>query len=80
MAWEGKTAAELCRALTDRSRNGDRPLHATVEHLTEDKLVAWGWEPGIDVYGRPREPVPVPKEEFNRIVTAWAATGGLCPD
>jgi len=80
MAWEGKTAAELCRAMTDRSRNGDRKLQATVEHLTEDKLVAWGWEPGINVYREPREPVPVPKEEFNRIVTAWARTGGACPD
>ena len=80
MAWEGKTAAELCRALTDRDRNGNRNLQATVEHLTEDKLVAWGWEPGIDVHGQPREAVPVPKEEFDRIVVEWAKTGGQCPD
>lgn len=80
MAWEGKSAGELCRALTDRNRNGNRTLQATVEHLTEDELVAWGWEPGIDVYGEPREPVPVPKAEFNRIVMAWAETGGACPN
>ena len=80
MAWEGKSAGELCRALTDRSKNGNRNLQATVEHLTKDKLVAWGWEPGIDVYGKPREPVPVPKAEFDRIVMAWAETGGACPD
>ena len=24
-------------------------LSATVKHLTEDKLVAWGWTPGMDV-------------------------------
>lgn len=80
MAWEGKSAAELCRAMTDRSKNGNRNLQATVKHLTEDKLVAWGWEPGINVYGKAREPVPVPKAEFDRIVTAWAKTGGACPD
>jgi hypothetical protein len=80
MAWEDKSAGELCRALTDRSKNGNRDLQATVEHLTEDKLVAWGWEPGINVYGKPREPVPVPKAEFNRTVMAWAETGGACPD
>jgi len=80
MAWAGKSAGELCRALTDRSRNGNRNLKATVEHLTEDKLVAWGWEPGIDIYGKPREPVPVPKAEFDRIVMAWANAGGACPD
>lgn len=79
MAWEGKSAGELCRAITDRSKNGNRDLQATVKHLTEDKLVAWGWEPGIDVYGKPREPVPVPKAEFNRIVRAWAKAGGACP-
>jgi len=80
MAWEGKTAAELCRAMTDRSRNGNRSLQATVKHLTEDKLVAWGWEPGINVYGKPREPVPIEKAEFNRLVVAWANSGGACPD
>lgn len=80
MAWEGKSAGELCRAMTDRNKNGNRTLQATVKHLTEDKLVAWGWQPGIDVYGKPREPVPMPKAEFDRIVTAWAKSGGACPD
>ena len=80
MAWEGKSAGELCRAMTDRSKNGNRDLKATVKHLTDDKLVAWGWSPGVDVYGKPREPVPMPKPEFDRVVTAWANTGGACPE
>ena len=80
MAWEGKSEGALCRAMTDRSKNGNRNLQATVKHLTEDKLVAWGWQPGIDVYGKPREPVPMPKIEFDRIVSAWAKSGGACPD
>ena len=80
MAWEGKSAGELCRAMTDRNRNGNRNLQATVKHLTDDKLVAWGWTPGIDVYGKPREPIPMPKPEFDRIVIAWAKTGGARPD
>ncbi len=80
MAWEGKSAGEPCRAMTDHSKNGNRNLQATVKHLTDDKLVAWGWEPGIDVYGKPRESVPRPKPEFDCIVTAWAKSGGACPD
>lgn len=80
MAWEGKSPGELCRALTDRSKNGRRDLPATVKHLTQDKLVAWGWEPGIYIGGKPREPVPMPKAEFDRIVVAWANSGGTCPD
>ena len=80
MAWEGKSPGELCRALTDRSKNGNRDLTATVKHLTQDKLVAWGWEPGIYAGGKPREPVPIPKAEFDRVVVAWAKGGGACPD
>jgi hypothetical protein len=80
MAWEGKSAGELCRSLIDRSKNGNRDLQATVKHLTEDKLVAWGWEPGIGLNGKPREHVPVPKADFNSIVFAWAESGGACPD
>ena len=80
MAWEGKSPGELCRAMLDRSKNGNKTLDATVKHLTDDKLVAWGWAPGIDVYGRARQPVPVPKAEFNRIVQAWVLSGAACPD
>ena len=79
MAWEGKSAGEICRQMLDRRRNGDRTLAQVVAHLTEDKLVAWGWDPGIDVSGKPREPVPIPKSEFNRIVQAWAQSGAACP-
>ena len=80
MAWEGKSAGELCRVMTDRSKNGNRDLAATVKHLTEDKLVAWAWEPGVDVFGNPRLAVPMSKEQFNRTVIAWARSGGACPE
>lgn len=79
MAWEGKSEGELCRALTDRTKNGNRDVNAIAKHLTEDKLVAWGWQPGIDVYGKAREPVPLPKAEFDRVVAAWVKSGGACP-
>lgn len=80
MAWQDKSAGEICRAMLDRNRNGNKSLEATVRHLTEDKLVAWGWAPGVDVRGNPREPVPIPKAEFDRLVRAWAASGAACPD
>lgn len=79
MAWEGKTPGEICRQMLDRRRNGNKTLEQIVQHLTEDKLVAWGWEPGIDVNGKAREPVPIPKAEFDRIVQAWAKSGAACP-
>jgi hypothetical protein len=79
MAWEDKTPGEICRQMLDRRTNGNKSLAQIVEHLTQDKLVAWGWDPGVDVTGKAREPVPVPKPEFNRIVQAWEKSGAACP-
>jgi hypothetical protein len=79
MAWEDRTPGEICRQMLDRRRNGNKSLAQIVEHLTEDELVAWGWNPGIDVTGRARQPVPIAKPEFNRIVHAWARSGAACP-
>ena len=80
MAWEDLSEAELCRALLDRSKNGNKDLKATVHHLTHDELVAWGWAPGTDADGKAREPVPIPKPEFDRIVHEWARLGAKCPE
>jgi len=77
--WEDKTPGELCRSLLDRRVNGNKSLAQIVKHLTEDELVAWGWAPGQDIGGKDREPVPISKAEFNRIVHAWAKTGAVCP-
>ena len=55
----------------------ERTLQA--RHLTEDELVAWGWDPGKDATGKDRQPVPIAKPEFNRIVHAWAKAGAVCP-
>jgi hypothetical protein len=79
MAWEDKTPGDICRQMLDRRRNGNRSLAQIVKHLTEDELVAWGWNPGIDVTGTARQPVPIEKPEFNRIVHAWAKSGAACP-
>ncbi|MGZ5124398.1 MAG: Isoquinoline 1-oxidoreductase subunit [Burkholderiales bacterium] len=79
MAWENKTPGEICRQILDRRRNGNKSLTEVVQHLTEDELVAWGWNPGTDVTRKAREPVPIAKPEFNRIVHAWAKAGAVCP-
>lgn len=75
MAWEGLSAGELCRLLKDPERNGDRDLDALVEHLQEDALVRWGWNPGSS-----REPVPAGHETFGELAEAWVETGAHCPD
>jgi len=73
MAWSGLDQRALCEMIQDRSRNGNRDLAAIEQHVAEDKLVLWGWEPGGD-----REPVPVPHAEFVAKFCEWTAAGAPC--
>ncbi|HEY3130269.1 MAG TPA: hypothetical protein VGL91_12490, partial [Acidobacteriota bacterium] len=46
MVFVGKTPGELCSQLKDPSRNGGKTINQIIEHVTSDKLVGWGWNPG----------------------------------
>jgi hypothetical protein len=74
MAWIGLSPRGLCEAIKDRKFNGDRDLAALLKHVTEDKLVLWGWNPG-----GARARVPVPHDEFVAKFKLWADAGGPCP-
>lgn len=72
--WQDLASAEMCAQLTDPARNGNRSDEEILEHMAEDELVLWGWEPGADL-----EPVPVPHDEFVEILETWVAAGTPCP-
>ena len=74
MAWEGKTPGAICEQIKDQDRNGGKTLAELIEHMAEDDLVGWGWNPGEG-----REPVPGTQEAFGDLYKAWAATGAHCP-
>ena len=74
MAWIGLPPDKLCAMIKDRSSNGDRDFAALIKHVSEDKLVLWGWNPGGN-----REPVPVPHAIFVDQFKVWADAGGRCP-
>ena len=74
MSWEGLSDAQLCAAIKDPKENKGRNIDQLVEHLTEDKLVMWGWNPGPG-----RTPVPMPHDEFSAKVKQWQAAGAPCP-
>jgi hypothetical protein len=79
MAWEGLSAIEIAESMLDPARNGNRSLDDIVHHLTEDELVLWAFEPGVDHEGNPREKPPVSKEDFIQAVKDWAAAGAPIP-
>ena len=74
MIWQGLTDSQICQSIKDPKQNKNRNIEQLVEHLTEDKLVMWGWNPGEG-----RTPVPMPHDEFASKVRAWQAAGAPCP-
>lgn len=74
MAWIGLPAPKLCEMIKDKRSNGGRDFAALIKHVSEDKLVLWGWEPGGE-----RKPVSVPHPEFVAAFKTWAQADGPCP-
>jgi hypothetical protein len=74
MAWKGLPSRQFCEAIKDKKFNGNRDLAALLKHVTEDKLVLWGWNPGGN-----RAPVPVTHAEFLASFKVWADAGAPCP-
>jgi hypothetical protein len=74
MAWQGRSAHQVCEQIKDANRNGHRSLEAIAEHVARDPLVGWGWHPGAD-----RSPAPGTQGEAGALVAAWVATGAECP-
>jgi hypothetical protein len=66
--------AELCSTIKDRAKTGGKDLQAMLAHNRDDKLVAWGWNPGLG-----RNPVPVPREQFVAAFKTWMDAGAPCP-
>ena len=74
MVWEGKTLSQICVQMRDPKRNGGRSLADLVHHIGDDKLVGWGWNPGIG-----RTPAPGTQKQAKALVQAWVDTGAACP-
>jgi hypothetical protein len=66
--------AAICEQIKDPARNGSRTLGQLHEHMAEDGLVGWGWQPGTG-----RTPAPGSQKELGELVQAWIDTGAHCP-
>jgi len=68
MVFIGVTPAQLCATIKGKD------LNAMLAHNRNDKLVAWGWSPGLG-----RNPVPIPREQFVAAFKTWMDLGAPCP-
>jgi cytochrome c5 len=74
MVFEGKNPAELARQLKDPKQNGGKTLEQLIHHVTEDKLVLGGWDPG-DGLAKP----PLSHAEFAAKIREWVEKGAAIP-
>jgi hypothetical protein len=74
MAWRGLSAAQQCRMLKDRTKNGNRGLEELLDHAKNDRLVIASWQPGPGRAGP-----PVSHEVFVQRFSEWIAGGAACP-
>ena len=74
MAWLGRSPAQICVQLKDPAQNGGRTLAQVADHVANDAIVAWGWQPGAD-----RAPAPGSQAQLAELVRAWIDTGAACP-
>jgi hypothetical protein len=75
MVFVGRTPAELCRQLKDPKQTGGRSLQQLLEHVADDELVAWGWNPGDG-----RALPPLSRQEIIAQMKIWIDGGAACPE
>lgn len=74
MVFLGATPKQLCETIKNRAATGGKDLNAMLAHNRDDKLVAWGWDPGLG-----RTPVPIPRDQFVAAFKEWMDLGAPCP-
>jgi hypothetical protein len=75
MIWEGRTPAQICNQIKDPKQNNGKSIAQIIEHVTSDKLVMWGWNPGEG-----RTIPPLSHDEFAQKFQDWARYGAACPE
>jgi cytochrome c5 len=74
MVIQGETPGQFCAQLKDPAKNGNRSLAQIMEHVSQDDLVGWGWNPGD---GRTLPPLNRP--DFVAAMQQWIDNGAACP-
>jgi hypothetical protein len=84
MKWQDQndrilSSTDVCRAVTDRSKNDHLDGTGLLKHHTEEPLVLWAWHPGRRVDGSMRELPPLTHEQFVEATRKWVDAGTPCP-
>ena len=75
MVFVGVSPADLCRQIKDPKQNGGRSLEKLLDHVANDDLVGWGWNPGDG-----RSLPPLSRADTVAQMKIWIAGGAACPE
>jgi cytochrome c5 len=73
------SSTEVCRAITDRSKNHNLDGPGLVKHHEEEPLVRWAFHPGRQIDGTARTLPPLTLEQFVAATRRWVDAGAPCP-
>jgi hypothetical protein len=84
MKWQDRndqilSSAQVCKAITDRSRNGNLGGAGLLKHHAEEPLVRWAFQPSRRIDGSPRTLPPLTHEQFVEATRRWVEVGMPCP-
>ena len=74
MVFIGLTPRQLCETIKNPRMTGGKDLSAMYAHMRDDKLVAWGWNPGGN-----RAPAPATQAQTAAAFKTWMDAGSPCP-
>ncbi len=75
MVFVGRSPGELCKQLKDPKQNGGRTLAMLLDHVANDDLVGWAWNPGDG-----RTLPPLSRVETAAQMKVWVESGATCPE
>jgi mono/diheme cytochrome c family protein len=73
------SSAEVCRSLTDRSKNDNLSGAGLLKHHAQEPLVLWAFQPGHHRDGTARTLPPLTHKEFVAATRTWVEAGTPCP-
>lgn len=84
MAWQDRndkplSSAQVCRSVTDRTRNMNMGGPELLKHHQEEELVLYAWRPGRRADGTPRALPPLTHAQFVEATRRWVEAGTPCP-
>lgn len=75
MVFVERSPGELCLQLKDPRQNGGRTLAMLLDHVANDDLVGWAWNPGEG-----RTSPPLSRVEMVAEMKVWVEGGAACPE